>query len=211
MFLVKYTKWYIFAPVTKGERTRQQIIEITAPLFNTKGFEGTSMADLCKATGLTKGAIYGSFENKEELSRATFQYAIRQMRLVGSEGMRDKATYKEKLIALLEFFTRYVLDPPVKGGCPLLNTAVEADDHRTEMKKIVADELQNSITHMTQLIDHGKKAGEFNPEINSKETALFFFCAIEGAIMFSRVSSSEEAMKAVVKTIKRILDSYSLN
>jgi TetR/AcrR family transcriptional repressor of nem operon len=209
-FLLKYTKWYIFAPVTKGERTRQQIIEMTAPLFNTKGYDGTSMADLCEATGLTKGAIYGSFESKEELSKATFRYAIGQMRSIGGEGMRHKETYKEKLIALLEFFTRYVLDPPVKGGCPLLNTAVEADDHRIWMKKIVADELQNSITHMTQLIDHGKEAGEFHPEINSRETALFFFCAIEGAIMFSRVSSSEEAMKAVVKNIKSIVDSYSL-
>jgi len=200
-----------FCTVTKGERTRQQIIEVTAPLFNTKGYEGTSMADLCKATGLTKGAIYGSFESKEELSRATFQYAIHQMRSVGNEGMKGKETYKEKLIALLEFFTRYVLDTPVKGGCPLMNTAVEADDHRIGMKKIVADELQNSITHMTQLIDRGKKAGEFDPEINSRETALFFFCAIEGAIMFSRVSSSEEAMKAVVSNIKSIIDSYSLN
>jgi AcrR family transcriptional regulator len=196
--------------VTKGERTRQQIIEATAPIFNTKGYEGTSMADLCQATGLTKGAIYGSFENKDELSKATFLYAIRQMRSFGNEGMIAKNTYKEKLIALLEFFTRYVLDPPVKGGCPLLNTAVEADDHRTGMKKLVTDELQHSITHMTQLIDHGKKAGEFKPEINSREAALFFFCAIEGAIMFSRVSSSEEAMKAVVKNIKSIVDSYSL-
>ena len=211
MLLVKYTKWYIFVSVTKGERTRQQIIEVTAPLFNTKGYEGTSMADLCNATGLTKGAIYGSFENKEELSKAAFQYAINQMRSFGSEGMKGKKTYKEKLFALLEFFTRYVLDPPVKGGCPLMNTAVEADDHRIWMKKIVADELQNSITHMTQLIDHGKQAGEFGPEIKSRETALFFFCAIEGAIMFSRVSSSEEAMKAVVKNIRNIVDSYSLN
>jgi TetR/AcrR family transcriptional regulator, transcriptional repressor for nem operon len=198
-------------PVTKGERTRQQIIEVTAPIFNTKGYEGTSMADLCQATGLTKGAIYGSFENKEELSKATFLYAIRQMRSVGNEGMRGKETYKEKLIALLEFFTRYVLDPPVKGGCPLLNTAVEADDHRIEMKKMVTDELQHSITHMTQLMDRGKKAGEFSAAMKSRETALFFFCAIEGAIMFSRVSSSEEAMKAVVSNIKNILDSYSLN
>jgi TetR/AcrR family transcriptional repressor of nem operon len=197
--------------VTKGERTRHQIIELTAPLFNTKGYEGTSMADLCAATGLTKGAIYGSFENKEDLSKAAFHYAITQMRWHGSQQLNVKTTYKEKLIAFLEFFTRYVLDPPAKGGCPLLNTAVEADDHRIGMKKIVADELQNSIAHMAYLIDQGKKAGEFKSEMKSRELALFFFCAIEGAIMFSRVSSSEEAMKAVVKNIKDSIDSYSLS
>jgi TetR/AcrR family transcriptional repressor of nem operon len=210
-YFEKYTKWYIFALVTKGERTRQQIIEATAPIFNMKGFEGTSMADLCKATGLTKGAIYGSFENKEELSRAAFHYTITQMRWHGSQLLNAKTTYKEKLIALLEFFTRYVLDPPVKGGCPLLNTAVEADDYRIEMKRVVADELQHSITHMTQLIEQGKEAGEFEPGIRSRELALFFFCAIEGAIMFSRVSSSEEAMNAVVKNVKGMVESFSLN
>jgi TetR/AcrR family transcriptional repressor of nem operon len=196
--------------VTKGERTRQQIIEATAPIFNIKGYEGTSMADLCEATGLTKGAIYGSFENKEELSKAAFYYTIRQMRWHGNQRLNVRTTYKDKLIALLEFFTAYVLHPPVPGGCPLLNTAVEADDHRIWMKKIVADELQNSITHMTQLIDLGIKAGEFKAEIKSRDLALFFFCAIEGAIMFSRVSSSEEAMKAVVRNIKEIIDRYSL-
>lgn len=200
-----------FCGVTKGERTRQQIIEVTAPLFNMKGFDGTSMADLCEATGLTKGALYGNFQSKDELSKAAFQYTIGRMRSVGNEDMKGKKTHKEKLIALLEFFTRYVLNPPVKGGCPLLNTAVEADDHRTGMRKVVTEELQHSITHITQLMEDGKKAGEFKLELKSREMALFFFCAIEGAIMFSRVSSSEEAMKAVVKNIKTILNSYSLS
>lgn len=199
-----------FCAMTKGERTKQQIIEVTAPLFNTKGFYGTSIADLCAATGLTKGALYGNFKSKEELSKAAFQYAISRMRSVGNEDIQRKSTYKEKLIALLEFFSCYVLDPPVKGGCPLLNTAIEADDHRKGMKKLVAAELQNSISHIMHLMEQGKKGGEFKPELKSREMALFFFCSIEGAIMFSRVSSSEEAMKTIVKNCKSILDSYSL-
>jgi TetR/AcrR family transcriptional regulator, transcriptional repressor for nem operon len=196
--------------VTKGERTRQQIIEVTAPLFNMKGYEGTSLSDLCEVTGLTKGALYGSFANKEELAQEAFYYAISEMRAQGIRQMEIKKTNKEKLIAFLEFFTRYVLDPPVKGGCPLLNTAVEADDHRTSMKRIVMRELERSIISITDLLDKGKKSGEFKSDIKSRELALFFFCAIEGAIMFSRVSSSEEAMKSVVKNIKSIVNEISL-
>lgn len=59
---------------TKAERTTQYIIETVAPIFNKYGYVGTSMSHLTEATGLTKGAIYGNFENKEALALASFEY-----------------------------------------------------------------------------------------------------------------------------------------
>lgn len=50
--------------MSKAERTKQFIIEKTAPIFNAKGYMGTSMNDIMNATGLTKGSIYGNFETK---------------------------------------------------------------------------------------------------------------------------------------------------
>ena len=63
----------------KAERTREFIVEKTAPLFNRKGYAGTSMSDLTEATGLTKGAIYGNFENKDEVALAAFDYNLARM------------------------------------------------------------------------------------------------------------------------------------
>jgi len=51
---------------TKAEQTRQLIVEKTAPIFNVKGYAGTSVSDMTKATGLTKGSVYGNFANKAE-------------------------------------------------------------------------------------------------------------------------------------------------
>ena len=53
--------------MSKAEKTKQFIIEKTAPLFNMKGYSGTSMSDITAATGLTKGSMYGNFENKTKL------------------------------------------------------------------------------------------------------------------------------------------------
>ena len=61
--------------MTKGERTRQEIVRNAAPLFNTKGYEGTSLSDLMAATGLQKGGIYRHFASKEELAAEAFDYA----------------------------------------------------------------------------------------------------------------------------------------
>jgi TetR/AcrR family transcriptional repressor of nem operon len=193
--------------VSKSERTRTFIIESTAPLFNTRGYDGTSLYDLCKATGLTKGALYGNFKNKDDLFLAAFQFAIKRMQTEGKEHMSVAGTFKEKLKALLGFFSRYVLDPPVRGGCPLLNNAVDADDHRPRMKKVISRELEKQVEYITSLLDGGRAEGEFKANFDSREIALFCFCAIEGAIMYSRVSSSEEAMKAVTGNLGRLIDS----
>ena len=67
---IYYTNRYIlisFAIImaTKAEQTSEFIIQKVAPIFNKHGYYGTSMSDLTQATGLTKGAIYGNFKNKE--------------------------------------------------------------------------------------------------------------------------------------------------
>jgi TetR/AcrR family transcriptional repressor of nem operon len=56
------------AAVTKGERSRQKIVETAAVLFNQKGFTGCSMGDIVAASGLEKGTLYGHFSTKEELT-----------------------------------------------------------------------------------------------------------------------------------------------
>lgn len=192
--------------MTKAQRTRLHIIEKTAPLFNMNGFDGTSLADLCRVTGLTKGALYGNFSDKEELATEAFRYTISKMRSVGSKSMLSKPTYRSMLEALFGFFLKAVLNPPVRGGCPLLNTAVEADDHRPSMRKTVVAELEKSVNSITKLLDRGKHAGEFRKDFNSRDMAMLFFCSIEGAIMYSRVSGSAEAMTIVTKNLKVILD-----
>lgn len=192
--------------MNKAQRTRRHIIEKTAPLFNMNGFDGTSLTELCAVTGLTKGALYGNFADKEELATEAFRYTVSRMRSVGSRSMLSQSSYRKKLDALLGFFLQAVLNSPVRGGCPLLNTAVEADDHRPSMRKVVVEELEKSVNSMTKILDRGKQSGEFKRDFNSREMAMLFFCAIEGAIMFSRVSASKEPMAIVTKNLKSIID-----
>jgi TetR/AcrR family transcriptional repressor of nem operon len=196
--------------VTKAEQTRQYIIERTAPLFNKKGFDGTTLSDLTEATGLTKGALYGNFRDKEEIGLAAFRYTIAKVREKVKRELESAPTYKDQLISLLDFHADYVFNPPVAGGCPLLNTAVEADDNRTSMRTIVTKELMQTVDFIADLIAKGIAAGEFKKGIKPKELAYSFFCAIEGAMMFSRVERSSEPMDIIVTHCKITLDQISI-
>lgn len=193
----------------KAERTRQFIVEKTAPIFNKKGFEATSLSDLTKATGLTKGAIYGNFSDKEEIRKEAFDYAMEKVRALVSEHMMRATTYKDQLISVVNFYASYVLTPPIPGGCPLLNTAIEADDHDIGMRKRVAAELNSTVNFIESLLNKGISAGEFKSDIDSKSLAYLFFCSVEGALMFSRAERSSKSMDAVVDHCKEILNQIS--
>jgi hypothetical protein len=119
------------------------------------------------------------------------------------------STNKKKLIALLEFYAKYVFNPPVPGGCPLLNTAIEADDHYITMRKIVARELMETIDFIDSLLKKGVRAGEFVSGVRTREIAYTLFCSVEGALMFARVERSAEPMDIIVRHCKKILESIS--
>jgi TetR/AcrR family transcriptional regulator, transcriptional repressor for nem operon len=195
----------------KAAKTRQYILEKAAPVFNKRGFAGTSLADLESATGLSKGALYGNFDDKETLAEDAFSYATSLVRERISQILDPISTYKGKLRALLDFFADYVLQPPIAGGCPLMNTAIEADDDRISMRPVVSHEIIRVVNSIATLLKKGIRAGEFQKETKVRELAYIFFCAIEGAIMFSRVEGSREPMDIVVNHCKHKLEEITCN
>lgn len=196
--------------MTKAERTRSLIIERTAPVFNSKGFDGTSLHDLTAATGLTKGALYGHFEDKESIAVEAFKYAVQRVKTLVASELSGLQSYQKQLGALVDFFAKYVTEPPVAGGCPLLNTAIEADDHRTSMRRHVGRELVSTVSFIQELIEKGMASKEFK-KTNSRELAYVLFCLIEGALMFSRVERSKEPMNIAVRHCKRLIDQITIS
>jgi AcrR family transcriptional regulator len=193
----------------KSLRTKQFIIEKTAVLFNTKGFEGTTLQDLTSSTGLTKGAIYGNFKDKEEIAVEAFKYAVTRSRQLVRDEMDKQHSFKKKALAFLEFYARFVFMPPVAGGCPILNTAIEVDDYRTHMRKAVMKEAQEVIASIENILEQGIQAAEFKKEMRAREVAVVLFCSIEGALMMARLERSDEAMKYIVQYGKTILNQFS--
>ena len=58
---------------TKGAKTRERILEEAKRLVLARGFTGTSLDDILRSTGLTKGAFFYHFKNKHELAHALIE------------------------------------------------------------------------------------------------------------------------------------------
>jgi TetR/AcrR family transcriptional repressor of nem operon len=167
------------------------------------------MSDLESATGVTKGALYGNFNGKDEIAAEAFKYAMKKVRACVQQKLSQASTYKSQLIALFDFYGEYVFTPPVSGGCPLLNSAVEVDDDHPTMRRVVVKELVQTIQFIAGLIDKGIEGGEFKKDTNSMSMAYIFFCSIEGALMFARAERSREPMDIILKHCRKQLDLIS--
>ncbi|WP_035644480.1 TetR/AcrR family transcriptional regulator [Flavobacterium sp. ASV13] len=193
--------------MSKAERTKQFIIEQTAPIFNMKGYSGTSMSDITEATGLTKGSIYGNFENKDEVAIAAFKFNVKKLQDAFSREIDQQATFKGKLLVYPKLYSEYANLKVTKGGCPILNTATESDDTHPILKKYAERTLKYWKEKIMYFIDQGILAGEFKADsIDTEKTALTIIALIEGAIMISKLTNNLDNLSSIMTSVYKIID-----
>jgi TetR/AcrR family transcriptional repressor of nem operon len=195
--------------VSKGARTREQVIERAAALFNQHGYHGVSISDVMEATGLEKGGIYRHFASKEELSLAAFAFAIDKMRERFDAALADATTALERLRAVLAVYARIPTDPPVPGGCPILNAAVEADDSNPELKAEAQRVLVDLKRRLRAIVRQGQEGGELRPDLDLEAFANVFVAQLEGGVMVSKLLGSQAPMRHVVEHLSSWLDGFA--
>jgi AcrR family transcriptional regulator len=182
----------------KGERTRQMIVERAAPVFNVHGYFGASMSDLIRETQIGKGGIYNHFESKEALAVEAFDFAVELIRERFRAALAGQERAVERLLAIVGVFRSMIDDPPLLGGCPVLNTAIEADDTNPPLRdraKQVMDEWQQLIIRVAR---KGIRIGELRPETDPEALATVITATLEGAVMLSKLYGDSIHMRRAV-------------
>jgi len=185
----------------KGDLTREHILAKAAPLFNQRGYAGAAMSDVMAATGLEKGGIYRHFESKDALALAAFDYAARvhgRRLLAAAESAH---TAPDRLSAVVTTFARIAEDPPIPGGCPLLNTAVESDDTHPVLRDAARAAMDGFRALVARIVRDGVRAGELAPDADGDELASLSISTLEGALMLSRLYDDPTHMHRAVRHV----------
>ena len=192
--------------MSKAEQTRAYIIEKTAPVFNKKGYAGTSITDLTAATGLTKGSIYGNFTNKDEVALAVFDYNLQKIANIIKAETGKQKTIKAQLLVYANVYANMFKFPATAGGCPMLNTATEADDTHPQLKEKVKAAIVAWKNKIVKLLEKGIENREFRPTIHTEQIALSFIAMLEGGIMIAALTGKPNDMKLVAKSVEKMIE-----
>jgi TetR/AcrR family transcriptional regulator, transcriptional repressor for nem operon len=187
----------------KGEMTRQKIVALAAPLFNQRGFAGCSMHDVMEATGLEKGGLYRHFSSKEELAAEAFRYALDNSVKVRTDGLELAGDALEQL----RFFVRRFVDQPstMPGGCPLLNTAVDADDGNPLLRDLARRGIADWRARLTAIVEEGIRRREIQRSAEPRRIANTIIATLEGALVISRIEGSRTALRDAAGSLEQLL------
>lgn len=190
---------------SKSDRTREYIVERTAPVFNEKGYAGTSLTDLTIATGLTKGSIYGNFENKDEVALAAFDYNFSRVTAYIRERILATDNAIERLLVYPKVYRDFLKIPFLKPGCPILNTSTESDDTHPELRERASKALTFWKTSIENQIKRGIQRGELKPETNPTELAVVLMSLIEGAIMQAKATGKSTELRIAMNYLEKLI------
>ncbi len=186
---------------SKAEKTTKYIIETVAPVFNKQGFAGTSMSDLTEATGLTKGALYGNFENKEALAFAAFEYNSNLLLSAIDEQLNHDGSSLEKLFVLTRFYRNYDIFSKEMGGCPILKVGTDAQYNNGLLAAAVRETLKTVEGKIAVVLENGVNKGELKLPVTPLQFAKQLFTMLMGAVTMATIT---EDRKYLVNTVAYI-------
>ena len=177
-------------------------------MFNQRGYAGTSIAEILEATSLEKGGLYNHFSSKEELAAEAFDYTWEAAWKARMMHLDETANGIDKLKRFIANFIEY--RPSVAGGCPVLNTAVDADDGNPVLRARVEKALRSWTGRLERIVKQAAERGEVRPGVDPKAVATLIVASLEGALMMSRIERGDRALRRVQAHLNRYLDSELL-
>jgi TetR/AcrR family transcriptional repressor of nem operon len=195
--------------VRSGDETRDNIIRKAAALFNQHGYAGSSLSDIMAATGLQKGGIYRHFSSKEQLAVEALDYAVGVMSARFAAALEGKTTAPERLRAIMGVFAAMPHDPPVPGGCPVMNAGIENDDGNPALRERARAAMDDLRALVVRVAGRGRERGELRAEVDPEAMASVLIGTLEGAVMMARLYGDPVHVERAVAHLEEWLRTQS--
>ena len=195
----------------QGSATRERILETAEKLILGRGYVGTSIDDILKATGLTKGGFFYHFKNKAELSMAVVErYAAKDFELFESFSARANECSDDPLDRLMAFLTLFetfieeMNEPP--GGCIFASYIYEADQFNDAIKKYITDGFAYWGDMYIEYFDAVKAKYPSAVEVDSKELSETIMSLIEGAFILAKSTDDAQVIARCCSHFRRYIE-----
>ena len=177
---------------TKGDMTRQNIIKKSMQLFSVKGYYNTSIDSIVKATGLTKGGLYGHFRNKEDIWYAVYDECAKIWKRIVFAGVREISDPLQRIEKVIEnALQNYLGEWVFEGGCFLVNALADLSGQSSTMSNHVLQGFRSFSQLLRSWLEEAEQQGRLKGGLNLDEIATFLVIAINGTTPL--YSSSKDA------------------
>ena len=158
--------------LTKGERTRNAILEKAAALATEEGLEPLSIGQLAEATGMSKSGLFAHFGSKEELQLATVDHAAARFVAEVIAPAREAPRGLARVWALCDHMIDYAERQVFPGGCFFAATSFEFDNRPGAVRDRIQEMLASWLSYLEHAVEQAQETGELDATASAREIAF---------------------------------------
>ncbi len=189
----------------KSKETKEIILIKASKLFNDQGYGISSIKDIERATGLSKGAIYGHFDNKEVLQKNAFEFNLEFIQKNLFLKLNEADHSVDLLNVFIDFYSNFFSYKNYQNSCPLVRALNEADIPQGKIKKAAVNEIKRWNKLLVQILEEGKDKGEINPGIDSNYYSKLIINLIEGSLLISKALKDKSYLDCAMDHLSFII------
>ena len=165
------------------EFDEEAVLEAAMDAFWQKGFEATSLSDLCDCTGLHKGSLYQAFGDKHQLfMRALSHYANKEFHEVMAVTQQSDTPLAKVLAAVHKICE----DAGHEKGCMIINSMVELAPHDPKVKAALQGFGEQRLGAMAAMLGKAQEAGEIRAELDPQKLARQLMVTLAGSAAMAK-------------------------
>jgi AcrR family transcriptional regulator len=157
---------------TKGQRTRNSILETAAALATEEGLEPLSIGRLAEETGMSKSGLFAHFGSKEELQLATVEYAATLFVAEVIAPARSAPRGLARIWALCDHMIGYSERQVFPGGCFFAATSFEFNNRPGPVRDRIEEMIRSWLSYLEHAVEQAQEAGELDPNASAREVAF---------------------------------------
>ena len=180
------------------------VLDRAAQAFREKGFDGASVEDLEKATGLRRASLYGAFGDK----RALYLAALKRYQGTQGVNLLEQLNAAKSGRAAIERLFTITIDEAAGDpcGCLLANAASERSAHDDRVARCVEDNRRRVEGALLAAVLRGRADGSVKARGEAKASARFLFASVLGLRALGRTGCDRAELKAAASEALRTLD-----
>jgi AcrR family transcriptional regulator len=157
---------------TKGERTREAILDTAAALATQEGLGSLSIGRLAEASDMSKSGLFAHFGSKEELQLATVEHASDMFVAAVIAPARAAPRGVARVWALCNGMIEYNERQVFPGGCFFACTSFEFNNKPGAVRDKIAEMLRSWMSYLEHAVEQAQEAGELDPHLSARDTAF---------------------------------------
>ena len=184
---------------TKGEKTRERIMDLAYQSIVEKGFAATSIEELVEAAGITKSGFFYHFRDKNDLARQLFErFLAEDDGIMQTLEGRARELSDDPLQSFLIFLNVYaqMMDDmnALHPGCMVATVTYQERMFDAEVRQMNVDYLRQMRERMARWLSEIVEKYPARIEVNVEELADLLNVVVEGAIIQSKALRDESLM-----------------